>query len=74
MSASTSVWQQKRGVEGLAKVWRTSSLTLATTTTMARQVSLNLTAFYLFYRWSLSLSLIKLVPMMTSSILVMILY
>jgi hypothetical protein len=46
--ASTSVWQLRRGVEGAAKkVYRTSSLTLATTTTTARQVSLNLTALLL---------------------------
>jgi hypothetical protein len=45
---STSVWQLRRGVEGAAKkVQGTSSLTLATTTTMSRQVSPNLTTFLL---------------------------
>jgi hypothetical protein len=47
MFESTSVWQRRRGVEGASKVWRTSSQTLATTTTTERQVSLNLTAFLL---------------------------
>jgi hypothetical protein len=46
--ASTSVWQLRRGVEGVVKkVQKTSSLTLAMTTTTTRQVSLNLTAFLL---------------------------
>jgi hypothetical protein len=46
--SSTSVWQLRRGVLGAAKeVYRTSSLTLATTMMTTRQVSLNFTAFLL---------------------------